>query len=195
LTHLTGVSRGRRAVFLDRDGVLLKLLKDGNISRPPRSIHELELAGDAPQALERLRSAGFARIVITNQPDIARGKVEEHVVRAMHEQLRSRLSVDAVYFCPHDNEQECECRKPKPGLILQAAAEQGLDLIRSCLIGDRWVDLGAAEAAGIDGILLQAPHSWHPTSIGPPPQMGSPQFTGRSLTECVDFVLASSRYQ
>ena len=185
----------RRAVFLDRDGVLLKLLGNGSSLRPPRSLDELEFTEEAPQALERLRRAGFARVVVTNQPDIARGTVDERVVRQMHELLLSRLSVDAVYFCPHDNEQECECRKPKPGLILQAAAEQRLDLIRSCLIGDRWVDLGAAQAAGIDGILLQAPHSWHPTSIGPPPQLGSLRFTGHSLTECVDFVLASSRYR
>lgn len=195
MSRSTGPTTGRRAVFLDRDGVLLKLLENGTGLRPPRSLDEIEFTEDAPQALERLQLAGFARIVVTNQPDIARGTLDERVVRQMHERLLSRLSIDAVYFCPHDNDQECGCRKPKPGLILQAAEEHELDLVRSCLIGDRWVDLGAAEAAGIDGILLQAPHSWNATSIGAPPQLATRRFTGRSLSECVDFVISSSRYR
>lgn len=155
----------------------------------------MEFTEDARQALERLQSAGFARIVVTNQPDIARGTLDERVVRQMHERLLARLSIDAVYVCPHDNDQECECRKPKPGLILQAAEEHELDLVRCCLIGDRWVDLGAAEAAGIDGILLQMPHSWNPTSMGTPRQSASLRFTGRSLSECVEFVVSSNRYR
>jgi D-glycero-D-manno-heptose 1,7-bisphosphate phosphatase len=185
----------RRAVFLDRDGVLLKLHQNESSLRPPQTLDELEYAEDASESLERLRRAGFARIVVTNQPDIARGRIEEDVVRRMHDRLLTQLSLDGVYVCPHDNDQQCECRKPKPGLILQAAEEHRLDLVRSCLIGDRWVDLAAAEAAGIDGILLEGPHSWEPTSSGMPPRLGSTRFRGGTLTDCVDFVLASSRYR
>jgi D-glycero-D-manno-heptose 1,7-bisphosphate phosphatase len=185
----------RRAVFLDRDGVLLKLLRSRSGPRPPRSVEEVEFVEGAKEALERLRTAGFSTLVVTNQPDIARGEVEERSVQEIHGMLRSRLPVDAVYYCPHDNAHRCACRKPKPGLILRAAEEWDIDLSRSCLIGDRWVDLAAAQSAGIDGILLDAPHSWHPTSVGSPTEGMVSRFTGRTLSSCVEFVLSSGRYR
>jgi D-glycero-D-manno-heptose 1,7-bisphosphate phosphatase len=185
----------RRAVFLDRDGVILKLLGSGPIPRAPRSVQEVELVEGAEVALERLRTAGFVTLTVTNQPDIARGEVDERAVQEIHRMLRSRLPLDAVYYCPHDNAHQCACRKPKPGLILRAAEEWGIDLSRSCLIGDRWVDLAAAQAAGIDGILLETPDSWHPTSVGSPAKGIVSRFTGRTLISCVEFVLSSGRYR
>jgi D-glycero-D-manno-heptose 1,7-bisphosphate phosphatase len=185
----------RRAVFLDRDGVILKLVGSGQIPRPPRSLQEVEFVEDADVALERLRTAGFVTLVVTNQPDIARGEVDERSVQDIHDMLRSRLPVDAVYYCPHDNAHQCVCRKPKPGLILRAAEEWDIDLSRSCLIGDRWVDLAAAQAADIDGILLETPDSWHPTSVGSPLRGMVSRFTGRTLISCVEFVLSSGRYR
>jgi D-glycero-D-manno-heptose 1,7-bisphosphate phosphatase len=185
----------RRAVFLDRDGVILKLVGSGQIPRPPRSLQEVEFVEDADVALERLRTAGFVTLVVTNQPDIARGEVDERSVQDIHDMLRSRLPVDAVYYCPHDNAHQCACRKPKPGLILRAAEEWDIDLSRSCLIGDRWVDLAAAQAADIDGILLETPDSWHPTSVGSPLRGMVSRFTGRTLISCVEFVLSSGRYR
>ena len=184
-----------RAVFLDRDGVVLKLLRSGPIPRPPRSLQEVEVVEGAEAALERLRTAGYLTLVVTNQPDIARGEVDERSVQDIHDMLRSRLPVDAVYYCPHDNAHQCTCRKPKPGLILRAAEEWGIDLSRSCLIGDRWVDLAAAQAAGIDGILLETPASWHPTSVGSPFEGLAPRFTGATLISCIEFVLSSGRYR
>jgi len=184
-----------RAVFLDRDGVVLKLLRSGPIPRPPRSLQEVEVVEGAEAALERLRTAGYLTLVVTNQPDIARGEVDERSVQDIHDMLRSRLPVDAVYYCPHDNAHQCACRKPKPGLILRAAEEWGIDLSRSCLIGDRWVDLAAAQAAGIDGILLETPASWHPTSVGSPFEGLAPRFTGATLISCIEFVLSSGRYR
>jgi D-glycero-D-manno-heptose 1,7-bisphosphate phosphatase len=183
-----------RAVFLDRDGVVLKVRKAGAIHPPPRSLEQVEIVDDAKRALETLRAAGFMTVVVTNQPDIARGELEERVVRDIHELLRSQLALDVIYYCPHDNDDACDCRKPKPGMILQAAAEWGIELKRSCLIGDRWVDLKAAEAAGIDGILLEAPYSWHPTSAGSPTDVGAPRFVGQTLSECVTFILSSHLY-
>lgn len=189
------VVTARRAVFLDRDGVVLKLLRSGPIPRPPRSLQEVEVVEGAEAALERLRTAGFVTLVVTNQPDIARGEVDERSVQDIHDMLRSGLPIDAVYYCPHDNAHQCPCRKPKPGLILRAAEEWGIDLSRSCLIGDRWVDLAAAQAAGIDGILLETPASWHPTSVGSPLEGLVPRFTGATLISCVEFVLSSGRYR
>jgi D-glycero-D-manno-heptose 1,7-bisphosphate phosphatase len=185
----------RRAVFLDRDGVLLNVTMHGSAPRPPPSVADVEVVQDAENAVEALHAAGFFTVVVTNQPDIARGTVEQRTVREIHDFLRSRLALDAIYYCPHDNGDRCGCRKPKAGMILQAASDWGLDLSRSCLIGDRWVDLGAADAAGIDGILLEAPYSWLPTSMGSRSEVREPRFIGRTLSECVAFILSSDRYR
>ena len=189
------VPRGRKAaVFLDRDGVLVQLRGRPDSLRPPRSLKETALVDGAVDAVARLRRAGLRTVVISNQPDIARGKVDHRTVQEIHDVLRAHLHVDAVYYCPHDNSDGCGCRKPKPGMILQGASEWRIDLSRSCLVGDRWVDLAAANAAGVDGILLQADHTWKPTSSGPPPSHIPVRFAARSLTECVDFILSSGRY-
>jgi D-glycero-D-manno-heptose 1,7-bisphosphate phosphatase len=188
------VGSERHAVFLDRDGVILKVRMAGSTPLPLRSLDQVEVVGDAERALESLHAAGFMTVVVTNQPDVARGELKERVVREIHDLLRSRLALDAIYYCPHDNDDGCVCRKPKPGMILKAAAEWDIDLSRSCLIGDRWVDLKAAEAAGIDGILLEAPYSWHPTSAGSPRNV-APRFVGQSLSECVALILSSGRYR
>jgi D-glycero-D-manno-heptose 1,7-bisphosphate phosphatase len=178
-----------RAVFLDRDGVLINLPPKEPLSSAGM-LEEIEIVSDATRALNRLRHSGFLNVVVTNQPDIARGKLDERFVQAAHQLLRSALPIDAIYVCPHDNENGCSCRKPKPGLILQAAAEMKLDLTMCCLIGDRWVDLAAAQAVGVRDILLAGPHSWEPTSLGPPASVEAPRFTARTLTECVDFILS-----
>jgi D-glycero-D-manno-heptose 1,7-bisphosphate phosphatase len=166
----------------------------GDVAGGPRDVDELEIPAEAPAQMGRLRDAGFALIVITNQPDVARGLLSREGVERINARLTEVLGLDAVYWCPHDNHDGCTCRKPRPGLILDAAAEWGIDLARSCMIGDRWVDLAAAGAAGIDGILLERPHSWAPTSRGGPREVLYPVFSGPTLTSCVDHVLASAKY-
>jgi len=182
---------GQPAVFLDRDGVLNEVRMDGDIASTPRSVAELQIYPDARSELERLRKAGYALIVVSNQPDVARGTLSGSALESINQALCQALPIDAVYVCPHDTRDGCDCRKPKPGLILRGALDWRIDLSRSFLIGDRWVDLVAAAAAGIPGILLQRPWSWEPTSLGDPPEGLQPAFAGENLGECVDRVLVA----
>ena len=144
---MTGEAQ-RRAVFLDRDGVINRaVVRDGR-PYPPDSLAELEVLPGVPDALAALRAAGFLNIVVTNQPDVATGKQRREVVEAMHARLARDLALDAVKVCYHVSADACACRKPKPGLLLQAAAELGIDLAASYVVGDRWRDIAAGHAAG-----------------------------------------------
>jgi D-glycero-D-manno-heptose 1,7-bisphosphate phosphatase len=145
---------GRAAVFLDRDGVLNEaVVRDG---RPfaPASLSELVVLPEAPSACRSLRNEGFLLIVVTNQPELARGTLDAGTLEALHGELSSRLSLDAIYVCPHDDRDRCPCRKPAPGLLLRAAVEQGIDLGRSFLVGDRWRDIEAGQRAGCRTIFI-----------------------------------------
>jgi D-glycero-D-manno-heptose 1,7-bisphosphate phosphatase len=145
----------RRAVFLDRDGVLNRaFLRDGR-SCPPRSLDELELLPGVGEALQLLAEAGFLRIVVTNQPDVVRGGLSRAAIDAINEALASRLPLDGVLTCFHDDKDGCACRKPKPGLLLQAAAAHDIDLARSFMVGDRGVDVAAGRAAGCTTFLVE----------------------------------------
>lgn len=95
-----------------------------------------------------LRSAGFELVVVTNQPDVARGGLSEEVVESIHQELKSQLNIEHFYTCFHDDADECLCRKPKPGLLTLAANELDLDLHASFMVGDRWKDIAAGQAAG-----------------------------------------------
>ncbi|MEO7145005.1 MAG: HAD-IIIA family hydrolase, partial [Bryobacteraceae bacterium] len=111
-----------KAVFLDRDGVLNRaVLRDGK-PYPPASVDELEILPDAAEALGRLKQAGFLLLVVTNQPDVARGAQTRAAVEAMHAALARALPIDGFFVCYHDDADGCDCRKPRPGLLLQAAA-------------------------------------------------------------------------
>lgn len=138
----------RRAVFLDRDGVINRaVVRDGK-PYPPDSVAELEILPGVPQALAALRAAGFLNVVVTNQPDVATGKQRREVVEAIHARLARELAVDAIKVCYHAAADGCGCRKPKPGMLLEAAADHGIDLASSYLVGDRWRDVAAGQAAG-----------------------------------------------
>lgn len=177
-------------MFLDRDGVLNEVRMDGATASGPRTVEELAIAPEAKAELVRLRAAGFRLIVVSNQPDVARGSLGVAELEAINSALQAHLGVDAVYCCPHDSADGCACRKPLPGLILRAAADWGVDLAASCMIGDRWVDMVAAERAGIDAILLRRPWSWQATSAGGPPEGLAPRHVCDSLAACVDWILA-----
>lgn len=138
----------RRAVFLDRDGVLVAArIVDGR-PHPPRGGADVELLPGVAEACEALHDAGLLLIVVTNQPDIARGELEPEIVRAINDRLEAELGLDDVIVCPHDDGDGCECRKPLPGMILDAAGRWDLDLPRSVTVGDRWRDIEAGKAAG-----------------------------------------------
>lgn len=139
------------AVFLDRDGVINRaIVKDGK-PYPPARLDDLEVLPGVLEALTRLKAAGFALIVVTNQPDVARGRQTRDVVQAMHRRLGALLPIDEFRVCWHDDGDECDCRKPKPGLLTRSPAH---DLSRSVLIGDRWRDIEAARHAGCGAAIL-----------------------------------------
>ncbi len=139
----------KRAVFLDRDGVLNRAIVRDGLPFSPSSPAELEILPEAAACLERLKRLGFLLIVVTNQPDVGRGTLAPAVVEEMHAALRAQLPLDDILCCFHaDDAAGCECRKPRPGLLLEAARRHGIDFAQSFLIGDRWRDIEAGAAAG-----------------------------------------------
>lgn len=158
----------KRAVFLDRDGVLNEPVLENGRPHPPSGLAELRITPGAAPALQQLREAGFLLVVVTNQPDVARGKTPRETVEAIHAALAAALPLDAFYTCWHDDADGCHCRKPLPGLIVDAAAEREVDLAASWVVGDRWRDVEAGAAADcrtiwIDrGYTERAPD--HPTA-------------------------------
>jgi D-glycero-D-manno-heptose 1,7-bisphosphate phosphatase len=144
----------RRAVFLDRDGVINRAFVRGGKPYPPDTLEELEILPGVADALARLREGGFLNVIVTNQPDVGAGKQRREVVDAMHAHLLKNLHIDAVKVCFHTDAEGCACRKPKPGMLLEAAAEFGIDLSASFLVGDRWRDVGAAHAAGCQAFFI-----------------------------------------
>jgi D-glycero-D-manno-heptose 1,7-bisphosphate phosphatase len=122
-------------------------------------LEEFVLLPEAAEAVAQVRQAGFLAVVVTNQPEIARGQLSWETLNRMHQRLRDSLAVDALYVCPHDESQGCGCHKPRPGLLWQAARVWNLDLSSSFLIGDRWRDIDAGRAVGCYTILVERPYS------------------------------------
>jgi D-glycero-D-manno-heptose 1,7-bisphosphate phosphatase len=144
-----------RAVFLDRDGVINRAVLRGGLPYPPQSAQDLEILPGVAEALGLLKSAGFALVVVTNQPDVARGVQTREGVETIHAVLRATLPLDGVKVCYHDDADRCSCRKPAPGMILEAAKELDVDLGRSYMVGDRWKDIEAGQRAGTTTILIE----------------------------------------
>jgi transaldolase len=149
----------RPAVFLDRDGVLNRTAVRDGTPYPPSMVDEVEVLPGVEAALRKLRDRGLPLIVVTNQPDVARGTQTRAVVEQINDFLARRLGVTAVYTCYHDNADDCACRKPRPGMLTRAAEEHGIDLRRSFMVGDRWGDVAAGAAAGCTTILIDLPYS------------------------------------
>ncbi len=141
-------------VFLDRDGVLNRTFIKRGRPVAPRRLKDFRLLPGTAKAVRSLRAAGFTIVVATNQPDIANGLVTVERVESMHRRLRERLPLDAVMVCPHNDRNRCSCRKPKPGMLRQAARRLGIDLSRSFMVGDRWRDIVAGRDAGCYTILV-----------------------------------------
>jgi D-sedoheptulose 7-phosphate isomerase len=181
---ISGGPEAHPAVFLDRDGVLNRaLVRDGKPTPPP-GLKQLELLPDAASALAELKSHGFPLYVITNQPDVARGNVTRDEVEAMHQKLASSLPVDDIFVCYHDDADHCACRKPRPGLLLEAQRKHNIDLTRSFVVGDRWRDIDAGHAAGCKTILID--YGYLEKRPAKPPEA-----TVRSLHEAADWIISS----
>jgi D-glycero-D-manno-heptose 1,7-bisphosphate phosphatase len=146
-------------VFLDRDGVINVAIVRNGKPFPPQTLEELSIFPEVPDALFALRNARFRLVVVTNQPDVARGTQKRSVVEAINGELISRLPLEAVQVCYHDDADGCGCRKPKPGLLLEYAANSGLALDESYIVGDRWRDIEAGRAAGCKTILIDRGYS------------------------------------
>jgi D-glycero-D-manno-heptose 1,7-bisphosphate phosphatase len=172
----------RRAVFLDRDGVINRaIMRDGKPASP-RTLEEFEFVPDVFASVERLRAAGFYLAVVTNQPELTRGVASWAVVADMCALVEERLGIGDIRVCPHEDRDGCRCRKPKPGMLLDAARDANLDLARSFMVGDRWRDIGAGRAAGCRTVLIDY-HYGEPDYI-------QPDFAASSLTAAVDWIVA-----
>jgi D-glycero-D-manno-heptose 1,7-bisphosphate phosphatase len=157
----------KRAIFLDRDGVLNEpVVRDGK-PYPPASPEDLLICEGAPAALEDLRRLGFALVCVTNQPDISRGALSGQTLDAINARLMAALPLDAIFVCRHDDADDCSCRKPKPGLIHQAATEFGLDVAASYLVGDRWRDIEAGTAAGCRTVFIDRGYKERLSAVPP----------------------------
>jgi D-glycero-D-manno-heptose 1,7-bisphosphate phosphatase len=151
-------TRPRRAAFLDRDGVLVEILRDPELGILYTAFHpdQLRIPRNVEPSLRRLRDLGFERIVVSNQPGVAKGHFTGEHLSRVHERLQQLVDVDAIYVCPHhpDAGSPCDCRKPAPGMLLRAARERGIDLSASVMIGDSLDDVRAGERAGTRTVLL-----------------------------------------
>jgi D-glycero-D-manno-heptose 1,7-bisphosphate phosphatase len=176
----------RRAIFLDRDGVLNRVVLHNGRPHPPGNIDEFKILDGVQNALAEFSSQGFLLFVVTNQPDVARGTQQRAVVGAMNQALRETLPLDGIYVCFHDEADECECRKPKPGLLLIAAAEHDISLSTSYMIGDRWRDVEAGQRAGCRTVWIDCGYAEQGPSI-------PADAVVKSLQEAVAWILQAER--
>jgi D-glycero-D-manno-heptose 1,7-bisphosphate phosphatase len=175
----------RRAVFFDRDGVLNHAIVSGGKPYPPPSAAEMKIVESAPADLARLKALGFLLLVVTNQPDVARGTQTLEAIHAMHRAMGEILPVDEFLVCPHDDRDACPCRKPLPGLMLQARDRYGIDLAASFLAGDRWRDVDAGRAAGCRTVWIDCGYAERGPSTPPDARVAT-------LTEAVAWIVSQA---
>lgn len=171
-----------RAVFLDRDGVINQAIIRAGRPYPPAGVHETFVVADAPSSLARLKERGFLLLVVTNQPDVARQTLRPETLGEIHSFLSSQLPLDDFFVCLHDDSDNCDCRKPLPGMLLKAATKHRLDLTGSYLIGDRWRDIEAGAAAGCRTVLIDYKYNEKAPANGPDASVSS-------LSEAVDWIV------
>ncbi len=168
-----------RAVFLDRDGVIIRTdVLDGK-PYAITSLGALRVLDGAGDAIERLKAAGFKIIVVSNQPDVAAGKVTRDGVEAINAELMEKLAIDEIKTC-YDS--AAPCYKPKPGMLLEAAVEHDITLHQSYMVGDRWRDIGAGKAAGCVTVFIDKGYSEQAPE--------NPDKVVQSLAEAADLILA-----
>lgn len=174
-----------RAVFLDRDGVLNRVVLREGKPYPPPGPEQVELMPGAEESLARLKQDRFLLLVVSNQPDVARGQQQRETVEQIHSSLKARLPVDDFFVCYHDDADHCECRKPRPGLLLRAASRYEVDLRGSYMVGDRWRDVEAGAAAGCRTV-------WIDRGYSEPGPATRPDARVSSLAEAVEWILQDS---
>lgn len=176
------MTSNRRGIFLDRDGVVIRsVIREGK-PHPPSDWSQFEVIAGAPEAVRRLKDQGFIVVVATNQPDVRRGGTSRAFVDAVNAKLVEVLGVDAISVCEHDDIDGCDCRKPKPGMLIDAAERFGVDLKKSFMVGDRWRDIEAGRAAGCRTILIGSGYG----EVFP----SAPDFRADSLPAAADLISA-----
>jgi len=169
----------RSGIFFERDGVLnLAKVERGN-QVPPYTLDDFHINPAAREALKKLKAAGFVLLATTNQPGVSRGYLPRRELDRMHDLLKRELPLNDILVCPHDETDDCHCRKPQAGLLTEAAFKWHIDLERSYVVSDKWQDAQAAHVAGCTSVLLKSP--W----IG----KGHQDFVVSSLDEVVEKVL------
>lgn len=168
----------KKAIFLDRDGVLNKTIFKMGKPRAPYSLEEFELLPGVEEAIRKLKSKGYLLIVVTNQPDVSRGWVSLDKVHEVNNEIKRILKVDDLKACFHDSKDNCECRKPRPGMLLESARNFEINLTGSFMIGDRESDVEAGMSAGCKTILIGQDEV---CSV-------MPHYRGNSLLEVVQYI-------
>jgi D-glycero-D-manno-heptose 1,7-bisphosphate phosphatase len=172
-----------KAIFLDSDGVLNTAIMKQGKPVAPTNLTELEIPDEVKPSLDRLKTAGYLLICVTNKPDIERGLMTQEAVDAIFDKMRHDLPLDDVFICYVENS---ACYKPKPGLLLDAAKQYDIDLAQSYMIGDRWRDVGAGQNAGCKTIWIN--RGYAENEPDPPAD-----YTAYSLTEATQWILDSSQ--
>jgi D-glycero-D-manno-heptose 1,7-bisphosphate phosphatase len=175
----------RRAVFLDRDGVINRAVVRLGKPYPPASLAEMELLPGVVEAATRLRNQGFVLIAVTNQPDVARGTTPRATVDAINNAVQQALGLDEVMTCFHDDSDGCDCRKPLPGHFFRARDAYGLDLGKCFMIGDRWRDMLAAQNGNIRSIFIDYQYA-EPYKAAPP------GFICASLVDAANYIIETA---
>jgi D-glycero-D-manno-heptose 1,7-bisphosphate phosphatase len=174
----------KRAVFLDRDGVINRAITRDGLPFPPMSLDDFEILPGVPEACAKLKAAGFLLVVATNQPDVGRGIVPRELVEAMNARMSKVVALDRIEICFHPGRgaSDCDCRKPKPGMLLNAAKALGINLPQSWMVGDRWRDVDCGHAAGCRTVFIEGNYDEKLNQ--------KPDFTARNLTEAADIILS-----
>jgi len=175
----------KRAVFLDRDGVINRAFVRNGRSYPPASIDEVEILPQVEVALSNLKTTGYLLIVVTNQPDVATGRASRSVVDQINTYLANSLPIDEVRTCYHDDKDVCQCRKPLPGLLLDAAVDHQIDLRKSFMVGDRWRDIEAGASAGCKTFFINYGYKEK--------QPDKPNYVVSSLNEASEIIIGEFR--
>ena len=177
----------RRAVFLDRDGVINRVLERDGKPYPPTSLAQFEILPGVPEACAKLKQSGFLLVVATNQPDVGRGTLAQSVVENIHAHMCQVLPIDRFEVCYHPGKglSDCDCRKPKPGMLLRAARELGIDLKQSWMVGDRWRDIDCGHTAGCRTVFIDYSYAEALRQM--------PDFRVKNLTEAAQVILDASR--
>lgn len=169
-----------KAVFFDRDGVLNEALYRDGKAYAPLLLEEMIILPVVAKVVRELSTAGFLIFVFSNQPDVSRGTLDPKILDQMNQKLMKEVpGIREIFICPHDNHHQCECRKPKPGMIVEASKKWGIDLQKSFAVGDRKKDIEAGKTAGCKTVLIDAPYN----------QEAEPDYRANGLQDACDWIL------